>query len=114
MPNWLGKRALKLVFPQSDGVLGFEAYYHCCYASRIKDALERNGFEIVEIRASHFSAYYFSFFVPLFLAATAYELTTRYLGLKNLASGLLVIARRRDGGVSAAADSRRLSVATPG
>ncbi|HZQ64989.1 MAG TPA: class I SAM-dependent methyltransferase [Gaiellaceae bacterium] len=101
LPNSVAKRALKIVFPGSDGVLGFEAHYDRCYASGIKKALERNGFEIVEIRTSYFSAYYFSFFVPLFLLATAFELATYYLRLKNLGAGLLVIARR---GQDSAAD----------
>jgi ubiquinone/menaquinone biosynthesis C-methylase UbiE len=95
LPNWLTRRILHFVIPGSEGILGFPAYYNRCYASAVRAMLDRNGLEVIELRAGYFAADYFGFFVPVFLGVAGYELITCALNAENLAPVLLVVARKR-------------------
>jgi ubiquinone/menaquinone biosynthesis C-methylase UbiE len=94
LPPPLAQRILRIVFPGSEGILGFRAYYHRCHARGIRTTLERHGFEVVEVRAAYQQSYYFAFFFPLFLLMALWEVAAWAVGATALAADLLVVARR--------------------
>ncbi|NLY75918.1 MAG: class I SAM-dependent methyltransferase [Firmicutes bacterium] len=88
------KRLSHFFFPEKKGECGFPAFYKKCYYTAIKSCLERNGFEILEIRVSYFQSPYFGFFAPFFLMSLCYEMIIRTLNIKNLAAYLMVTAKK--------------------
>ncbi len=97
LPRSVSRLALRAVFPQSEGVLGFKAYYDRCYLSGFAPLLRRNGLEIKEAAVSYSQSSYFDFFAPLYAASIGYELMVYYAGARDLAAYLLVSARRSGG-----------------
>jgi ubiquinone/menaquinone biosynthesis C-methylase UbiE len=94
LPEAVAQRILRIVFPGSEGILGYRTYYDKCHASAIRKTLERHGFDVVAIRTSYSQSYYFAFFFPVFVLMALYELAAWALGLKLLAADVLVVARR--------------------
>jgi ubiquinone/menaquinone biosynthesis C-methylase UbiE len=93
LPEYLSKRALHHFVSTRDDELGFKAYYDKCYFTGINKLLNKNNFNVLDIKDYHFSSAYFEFFLPLFLVSAFYEICTQ--PFKNLASYLLVIARKK-------------------
>ena len=99
VPPMLAKRILYFFqrgspfFPE--GNCGFRAFYRDCHDSAFRATLARHGFEVVEVRLSYYAAYYFDFFLPLYLLCVGYELAVRALRLRDLAAYLLVVATKR-------------------
>jgi SAM-dependent methyltransferase len=94
LPGKLAKGALRFFWEDSKGICGFPAVYNRCYPTAIENILSRNGFESIEVRISFYQAFYFGFFLPLFLLILAYDRILHALGIRNTAAFLLVIARR--------------------
>lgn len=94
LPNAVARKLLYYFQPSFELECGFRAYYDRTYFSGMKGILERNGFEVVEIRRRYYQSIYFNFFVPFYLLSLLYDMVVAGLGVKNLASQLLIVARR--------------------
>lgn len=96
LPNRVSAFLLRALIPDSQGRLGFRAYYDRTYYSKVRTMLDSQGFDVVDVRLSYYQSPYFEFFAPLFVLSAFYELFVYRLRLKNLASTILVVARKRD------------------
>ena len=113
LPNWLARRIAGYLLPTEwvdEGNYGFPAFYDRCYVSAVQDLLEQNGLTNVKFKLSFYQSIYFEFFFPLFCAVLAYDLITWSLGIRNLASTIMVMAERPyDNGVLRGAAGRAFS-----
>lgn len=99
LPNWLARRLVGYLLPEwaEDGNYGFLDFYDRCYFSAMQDLLERNGFKNRKYTLSYYQSGYFAFFFPLFCLVLAYDLIAWGLGIRNLASAIIVRAERPPG-----------------
>lgn len=95
LPHSVSERLLFVLRPELKGVAGYPAHYRGCYASAMRSTMAKHGFEIEELRANYYQSRYFSFFVPLYLTSALYEMGVKAVGAKNLASSLLLVARKK-------------------
>ncbi len=72
-----------MLIPESEGRLGFPAYYDRCYASAMASLHEGAGFEVVQTRVSHYQSEYYAFFVPAYVLSSMYELLLYGAGAKR-------------------------------
>ena len=96
LPNRLSRRLVGYLHPEwlEENNYGFVAFYDRCYFSEVKDLLARNGFTNTNFNLLYYQSVYFNFFYPLFIAMLAYDLIASMLGIRNLASGIIVTAQR--------------------
>ncbi len=47
---------------------------------------------------SYYASDYYTFFFPIFLVSMLYEMTLKWLGVKNLGATLLIVARKLEDG----------------
>jgi SAM-dependent methyltransferase len=95
IPNWLARRLLAWFHPDwRQEAVGFPAFYHHCHYSGIQNLLLRNGFHDETYIFRYSQAEYFDFFFPLYLIMLAYDLAVWRLGIRNLASGIVMTAQR--------------------
>jgi SAM-dependent methyltransferase len=94
LPRRVSRRILRFVFPDSEGILGFQAHYDRCYASAMRALHERLGFEVVDLSVGYYQSDYVSVFVPAYVLSALYELLLYGLDLKNLGANVLLVARR--------------------
>jgi len=97
IPNALARVLLALLQPQWQDECGFVAYYDCCYFSAIRALLDRNDFEDAHFSFRYYQAIYYDFFMPLYFVMVLYDLIMWFLGIRNLACGILVKAARSPG-----------------
>jgi SAM-dependent methyltransferase len=95
-PNRLTRRLIGYLHPywREEGNYGFPAFYNRCYFSAIQDLLRCNGFENVKFTLLYHQSVYFTFFFPLFVLMLAYDLIVSLIGVRNLASGIVLRAER--------------------
>ena len=106
LPKRFAKGALHFFWEDSRGICGFPAVYDRCYPAALERILERNGFASVRIQTSWYQAFYFAFFLPLFLLALLYDFVLHTLGVRPLAAFLLITAQRSAGTGSASASGQ--------
>jgi len=96
LPNRLTRHMIGHLHPewQEEGNYGFPAFYDRCYFSAIKNLLNRNGFVNTRFDLLYYQSIYFNFCFPLFLLMLIYDLVASILGIRNLASGIVVVAER--------------------
>jgi ubiquinone/menaquinone biosynthesis C-methylase UbiE len=94
LPHRVSKRVLRVIFPDSEGILGFQAYYDRCHASAMRSLHERAGFEIVDLQVTYYQSEYFSVFFPAYVLSAAYELLVCAMRVKSLAAYVLLVARK--------------------
>lgn len=96
LPNWLVRRLIPYFLPDwvEDGNFGFVAYYDRCYFSAIRRLINRNGLKNENYILTYYQSLYFTSFFPLFCLMVSYDLMVWACGIRNLASGILVIAER--------------------
>jgi SAM-dependent methyltransferase len=96
LPNEVTRHLIGYLHPEwrEEGNYGFLAFYDRCYCSAIEDLLNRNGFVNVRFTLFYYQSIYFTFFFPLYLLMLCYDLTAYVLGVRNLASGIIVMAER--------------------
>lgn len=94
LPPALASRLIHLLVPGSEGRLGFRAYYDRCSPHAIEGLLRGSGFEEVTVEVGYEQAFYFDFFLPLYVLAALYDAAVRRLGLRNLGALVLVSARK--------------------
>jgi ubiquinone/menaquinone biosynthesis C-methylase UbiE len=99
LPNWLVRRLIVYFLPDwtKDGNFGFVAFYDRCYYSGIKQLIARAGLENPNYILTYYQSMYFTSFFPLFCVMVGYDLMVWACGIRNLASGILVIAERPSG-----------------
>jgi SAM-dependent methyltransferase len=111
LPNSLSRRLVGYLHPEwlEEDNYGFLAFYDRCYVSAIKDLLDRNCFTNTRFDLLYYQSIYFNFFFPLFILMLAYDLMVSMLGIRTLASGIIVTAERglAMSPLSAPAESRR-------
>jgi len=94
VPERLKRQLMFRLYPETEGICGFPAYYDHCYASAIEKACRSRGFD-VDVKVRYYgSAPYFQVFFPLFAVFLAFEVAAWALGLRDLASQVLVEAHR--------------------
>jgi SAM-dependent methyltransferase len=95
LPNWMSKKLLRFLHPQSVGINGFPAFYDRCYDAALRHSLDANGFDVEECRISYYQSPYFNFFFPAYAVSAAYEVLVRSVGARNLGAYVLIVARKR-------------------
>lgn len=73
--------------------MGFEAHYDRTNYSAFRRLLTETGFKGIDIQPGYFSSAYFRFFVPAYLVSLGFDCIRYALGIKNLASYYLIVAR---------------------
>ena len=97
LPPAVASRLIHLLVPGSEGVLGFRAYYDKCSPGGVERLLRESGFENVGVEVGYEQAFYFDFFLPLYVVAALYDAAVRRLGLRELGSLILVSAQKPRG-----------------
>jgi ubiquinone/menaquinone biosynthesis C-methylase UbiE len=95
LPERAKARLLQLVFPWSEGVLGYRTYYDNCSYRAMRRVHQRHGFELVDSRVSYYQSSYFAPVLPAYLISVGYELVIARLDLRQLAASLLIVGRKR-------------------
>jgi hypothetical protein len=95
IPNRLTRRMIGYLHPEwrEEVNYGLLAFYHRCYFAT-KELLDRFGFQNVRFELLYYQSIYYDFFFPLFILMIFYDLTASALGIRNLASGIVVTAER--------------------
>ena len=94
IPGRLAQRLVHSFLPETKGTRRFRAYYDRCFYSGFRSLLSEAGFQVDKVYVSYYQSHYFSFFVPLFLLSSFYELLLYCISPKDLAACLLVVARK--------------------
>ncbi len=96
LPNWFVRRLIPYLLPHwvDSENYGFVAFYDRCYYSAVNKMLRRSGLHKPIYVFTHYQSPYFVSFFPLFCLSVAYDFLNRIVGIRNLASGILVIAER--------------------
>jgi ubiquinone/menaquinone biosynthesis C-methylase UbiE len=99
LPNRLARRLVGYLHPEwlEEDNYGFLAFYDRCYFSAVRDLLDCNGFENLDFEFLYYQSIYFNFCFPLYVLMLAYDLIASTLGIRNLASGIVVTAERSSG-----------------
>jgi ubiquinone/menaquinone biosynthesis C-methylase UbiE len=87
-------RLLHAVSPGTRGQVEFEVHYDRCHPAAIAPVFGRAGFRRVSVEPCWAQAGYFEPAPPLFLAVGLYDRALRRLGLRRLASYMIVRAQR--------------------
>ena len=95
IPNRLTRRLIGYLHPywREEGNYGFPAFYDRCYFSAMQDLLKSNGFQNAKFTLLYYQSIYFTFFFPLFVLMLLYDLLVSLMGVRNLASGIIVKAQ---------------------
>jgi SAM-dependent methyltransferase len=94
MPESISRRILFALRPESVEVGGFPTFYHKTHATAAESVFRRAGLVNVETEVSYEVSQYFHFFFPLFVLARTWETMLHRLGLKDLGSFVLLVAKR--------------------
>lgn len=95
LPDAVARKILYFFHPHFRDPCGFKPYYDRCYHSAMEQMLIENGFEIEVIERRYYQSLYLDFFLPFYLVGLLYDYLAYLSGIKNLASQLLVVARKR-------------------
>lgn len=96
LPNVWARQLMAYLYPKN--VSGFPAFYDHCYYTGARQLCDAHGFELVDYRVSYYASDYYTFFFPIFLVSMLYEMTLKWLGVKNLGATLLIVARKLEDG----------------
>ena len=94
LPNSWTKQLIKWVFPEESNELGFVAYYDHCSAPALQKLFEQKGFHIEELRLRYYQSAYFGIVFPLYFLSALYDWCVWKIGIKTLASQILIVARK--------------------
>ena len=90
----LQRRLIPMLRPGAEDVTGYPAYFDLCTPRAMTEALVAVGFAEIDLQPFYRANDYFAFFTPAFIVITLYENVCRRLGLRALASGFVVSARK--------------------
>jgi ubiquinone/menaquinone biosynthesis C-methylase UbiE len=94
LPHRWSRALLFRLQPSQKSVGGFRAYYQYCSPRPFERLLRKHGFESQQTALSYFQSDYFNFFVPLFLASSAFELAAWAFDLRPLCAFVLSVAHK--------------------
>lgn len=96
IPNRLVRRLIPYLLPDwaEEENYGFIAFYDRCSVAAMQKLLDRNRFANVHHTLTYYQSAYFSFFFPLYCLMVGYDLLGWALGIRALASGILITAER--------------------
>jgi len=95
LPERLKRWLLVRLFPETEGLCGFPAFYDRCYYAAFVSECERRGFRIESVGTAYYgSSPYFVHLFPLFLALRLWEAGASALGARNLASTIMIEAQK--------------------
>ena len=86
LPNWLARKILFSIMPETKGLCGFKAYYDRCYYSALKKLLSKHGFINADFGFSYGQSGYFSFFVPFAFIVMLWDFLMYIFRAKTLSS----------------------------
>jgi SAM-dependent methyltransferase len=95
LPERAKERILSSLVPGHEGIVGFKTYYDNTVYSAFTAALESTGFVKEDEKVSYFSSSYFAFFLPVYALSLLLDLSRSALGVKELASYYVFVARKR-------------------
>jgi SAM-dependent methyltransferase len=95
LPERAKDRILANLMPGHEGIVGFKIFYDNTVYSAFNAALLETGFVREDERVSYFSSSYFAFFLPVYAFSLLLDLTRAALGVKELASYYIFVARKR-------------------
>lgn len=94
LPHRLAAKILYFFHPQYRQNCGFYAFYQDTYHDAVMRNLKENGYCPVNVQRRYYQSFYFSFFVPLYLVSLFYDFILFKIQPKNLASQLLIVAKK--------------------
>lgn len=94
LPKEFAKKLLFLFLPGARKDCGFPAYYEDLWYKKIKEDYKKAGFRIEKIYFRYLQADYYTFFIPLFLLNYLWDYLMKKLGLKNMCTHMMVVARK--------------------
>lgn len=94
LPERVARRLLFWLRPQSVEVAGFKAYYDRTDPRAARAVFERAGFVEVTVDLSWENSQYFQWFLPAFVLVRAWESAIERLGLDDVASYVILTARK--------------------
>jgi len=92
-PRWQ-RRLIRVLRPGSVEETGYPTFFDHCTARDMARVFEDAGFEDVALRTFYRANDYFAFFVPAFIAITAFENLCRSFGWSYFASGFVISGRK--------------------
>jgi SAM-dependent methyltransferase len=97
LPNRLSRRLLDYFLPEwvDRDTCGFVAFYDRCHYSAMQDLIRRHGFESARYVFAYYQGIYYTSVFPIYCLMLAYDLILWLFRIRNLASGLLIVAERR-------------------
>lgn len=94
----VGPRMQKMLIPHlrpgAEKVTGYPTFFHCCTPAAMEALFREQGFVDIAIQPYYRANDYFAFFLPAFVAVSMLENACRALGIRSLASGFLISARK--------------------
>lgn len=98
IPNWVARRLLGWLHADwSQDAVGFPAFYDRCCFSGVKGLLAENDFEPATWVMDYYQGEYFDFFFPLYIAMVVYDYIIFSCGIRDLAGGMMITARKKVG-----------------
>lgn len=94
LPKEFARKVLYFFLPGAKKDCGFPAYYERLYFDQVMEDLKNQGFEVTGVYTRYLQCDYYIFLIPLFLLNYAWDALTKALGLRNLASHMLVVAKK--------------------
>ena len=95
-PVWQ-KRLIHVLRPDSVEETGYPAFFNHCTARDMVRVFEDVGFKDVHVRIFYRANDYFAFFLPAFVAVTAFENVCKSFGWTYFASGFVISGRKPTG-----------------
>lgn len=94
LPKEFAQKVLYFFLPGAKKDCGFPAFYERLYFDQVVSDLRNQGFIVRGIYTRYLQCDYDIFCIPLFLINYAWDALTKALGLRNLASHMLVVAEK--------------------
>ncbi len=90
LPEGLKRRILYFVYPETEVLQGFPAYYDKCTPRQFHELALQHGFKVEEMRLFYFSNY-FMFFFPLYFVWRIWIITFKALSPKSAAEAYSMV-----------------------
>lgn len=95
LPNWLARKILFSIMPESKGICGFKAYYDSCYYPALQKLLTKCGFSPAKFAFQYNQSHYFAFFLPFAFISLIWDCLMYLFHVKPLASYLCFITCKK-------------------
>jgi ubiquinone/menaquinone biosynthesis C-methylase UbiE len=90
----MSRNVLFFLRPKTKGTCGYRAFYDRTNYSAVRRMHAKLGLDVQSVEVAFHASDYYTFFLPFFLLSASYETIISWLGVKNLAAYLLVVARK--------------------